>query len=115
MAMGQISPEVVTGTYVTTNATEHTVVMVNVPEKSVILAEAIVLGKDVNNKAVVAKRYTTGTKVGAVDFLETIMDKVTGNAVVRLLTENNQLKVKVTGPKTPIRVEWQVELKVYIN
>lgn len=122
MGMKRISPEVICETASFNDTANHSLCTYAVPIGCVVYMEAVVIGKDASNNVIAAKNAIaasqssgTVTLVGSIINLLSFIDLSNLGAAVSIVVSGGNVSVQVKGPTVAKNIEWQAELKVYIN
>lgn len=123
MAIGKrISPEVICETATYNDTSTHLMCSYAVPSNVTVIAEAVIMGKDSSNAPIVSKvvaygeRATGSVFVGAVSsILSPLIDVSNAGATASIVASSGNIAVQVKGPTIAKQIEWQAELKIYIN
>lgn len=122
MAIKRISPEIICDTGTFNDTATHLLCTFTVPVNSVLFIEAVVLGKDASNVAVVAKMssaasMSTGSVslVGSIVNILSYIDASNLGATVTIVVSGTTVSVQVKGPTVAKSIDWQSELRIYIN
>lgn len=100
----------------------HAMCSFQVPDNSVIIAEATITGKDVSNKMVCAKTIAYGTKSsgdvsidGVTDVIMTVVHTDNAGATATIAVSGNNIYAQVRGPYIAKNIDWQVQFKIQVN
>lgn len=122
MAIKRISPEIVCDQGTFNDTSTHNLCTYTVPVNSALYIQAVVLGKDSSNNVIAAKQVqsasmssTTVTLVGTIVNLISYIDASNIGATISIVVSTNTVSVQVKGPTIAKQIEWQAELKIYIN
>jgi len=122
MASKRISPEVVCDQGTFNDTSTHNLCSYTIPNNSVIYMEAIVIGKDSSNNPIAVKMVTSATMstttvtlVGSIINLLSNIDASNIGATVTIVVSGAVVSVQVKGPTIAKSIDWQAELRIYIN